>query len=85
MKKKYTNYMKRIHIDKLLKHLSDGDPLSDSELLEVYALLGEAFSLAIRLGTRGDMLRHWAAKDLSRVEGYLKHRGVKFQTLEINK
>jgi len=66
--------------DKLLTRLSDGDPLSDSELLQVYALLGEAFSLAIRLGTRGDMLRRWAASDLFTVESYLRQRGVKFKT-----
>lgn len=64
--------------DKILSKLSDGDKLTDKELLYARELLHEALHLGARLGTRGDMLRRWAAADLYSVEGYLRHRGVEF-------
>lgn len=64
--------------DKILSKVSNGDRLTDKELLYARDLLHEAFYLGARLGMSGDMLRHWAVADLYAVEGYLRNRGVEF-------
>ena len=64
--------------DKILSKVSNGDRLTDKELLYARDLLHEAFYLGERLGMSGDMLRHWAVADLYAVEGYLRNRGVEF-------
>lgn len=67
-----------MNADKILSKVSNGAVLSDKELLYARNLFSEAFHLGVRLGTRGDMLRRWAAADLYAVEGYLRNRGVEF-------
>tara|TARA_B100001094_G_scaffold150751_1_gene145899 strand:+ start:56 stop:517 length:462 start_codon:yes stop_codon:yes gene_type:complete len=64
--------------DKILSKSERGDKLTDKELLYARDLLHEALHLGARLGTRGDMLRRWAAADLYAIEGYLRNRGVEF-------
>lgn len=64
--------------DKILSKVSNGDRLTDKELLYARDLLAEALHLGVRLGTRGDMLRRWAATDLYSSEVYLRNRGVEF-------
>lgn len=64
--------------DKVLSKVSNGDKLTDKELLYARDLLHEALHLGVSLGTRGDMLRRWAAGDLYALESYLRNRGVKF-------
>lgn len=68
----------RMNADKILSKVSNGDKLTDKELLYARNLFSEAFHLGVRLGARGDMLRRWAAADLYAVEGYLRNRGVEF-------
>ena len=65
-------------VDKILGRLSNGDPVTDKELLYARDLLAEALHLGARLGTSGGMLRRWAAADLYNLEVSLRNRGVEF-------
>lgn len=67
-----------MNADKILSKVSNGDKLTDKELLYARNLFSEAFHLGVRLGARGDMIRRWASADLYAVEGYLRNRGVEF-------
>ena len=67
-----------MNADKILSKSERGDKLTDKELLYARDLLHEALHLGARLGTRGDMLRRWAAADLYSSEVYLRNRGVEF-------
>jgi|APSaa5957512622_1039677.scaffolds.fasta_scaffold83478_2 hypothetical protein len=60
----------------LFDQLGVADHIPDEMLLEAHALLDQALHLGVLLGTRGDMLRSWAASHLFQVEGALIARGV---------